>query len=151
MYCKYCGHEIEDGAKFCTNCGAQQEDDTKFEPTEESKYEPTVVAEEKPEEEFNFGATAEPEKQEEPKKDEPKKDDKSNAVAFGILSFFVPIVGIILFAIWHKDYPERSKACLIGAIVAIAISVAVGVLYRLIAGLIVIGENLSVVPLFLLK
>ena len=25
MYCKQCGAEIEDGARFCGNCGAQQE------------------------------------------------------------------------------------------------------------------------------
>lgn len=154
MYCKYCGHKLEDGAKFCTNCGAQQEDDTTFEPTEESKYEPTVVAEATQEEEYDFGATAETEqpKQEE-QKDEPKKDDHSNAVAFGIISFFVPILGFILFAIWRKEYPERSKACLIGAIVAIAISVSISIIYRVIVGLGIIADNLAdaVLPLCLLK
>ena len=25
MYCKYCGQQIEDSAKFCTSCGAAQE------------------------------------------------------------------------------------------------------------------------------
>ena len=155
MYCKYCGHKLEEGAKFCTNCGARQEDDTTFEPTEESKYEPTVVAEETHEEEYDFGATVEPEqpKQEEQKADEPKKDDRSNAVAFGIISFLVPILGFILFAVWRKEYPERSKACLIGAIVAIAISVSISIIYRVAVGIGVIADNLSdaVLPLCLLK
>lgn len=26
MYCKHCGKEIEENAKFCTNCGAAQTD-----------------------------------------------------------------------------------------------------------------------------
>ena len=27
MKCPYCGAEIEDGSKFCTNCGKSLEDD----------------------------------------------------------------------------------------------------------------------------
>lgn len=29
MFCKYCGKEVKEGAKFCTNCGEQTEKEKK--------------------------------------------------------------------------------------------------------------------------
>jgi competence protein ComGC len=41
------------------------------------------------------------------------------------LSFFIPIVGLVLFLVWHNDYPNKAKAAgkfaLIGFIVVIAV------------------------------
>ena len=41
------------------------------------------------------------------------------STGFAILSFCFPIVGIILFIIWNKDYPQKAKSCLKGFIAGI--------------------------------
>jgi uncharacterized membrane protein YvbJ len=42
-------------------------------------------------------------------------DDASSA-GFGVLSFFVPVVGLILYILWHDATPKKAKSCIIGAI-----------------------------------
>ncbi len=57
-------------------------------------------------------------------------DDASSA-AFAVLSFFFPLVGLILFLVWKDTYPKRAKSAgkgaLIGVIVNVVFSVIVGV------------------------
>ena len=36
MYCKYCGQQIEDGAKFCQHCGGNLGAETKQEPVKQA-------------------------------------------------------------------------------------------------------------------
>ena len=44
-----------------------------------------------------------------------------------MLSFFIPLVGLILFLVWNNESPRKAKACgkwaLIGFITGIVISV----------------------------
>lgn len=35
--------------------------------------------------------------------------DESNAL-YGVLSFFLPVVGLILYFVWHDTYPLRAKS-----------------------------------------
>lgn len=37
------------------------------------------------------------------------------SIFFMILSFIVPFLGFILYAIWYKDFPRKAKSCLYGA------------------------------------
>ena len=39
----------------------------------------------------------------------------SSSIGFGILSFFIPLVGLILFFVWKADKPLKAKSCIIGA------------------------------------
>lgn len=41
--------------------------------------------------------------------------DKKSAL-WGILSFFAPVVALVLYAVWKDDYPKRSRSVFIGAI-----------------------------------
>lgn len=59
---------------------------------------------------------------------QPRPDDASS-VGWGILGFFFPIVGLILFLIWKDDYPLRSKSCGIGALVSVISGVALGLVW----------------------
>ncbi len=47
---------------------------------------------------------------------------------FAFLSFLVPIVGIILFAVWHREQPLKASSCIKGAITSIVLSVVVSIL-----------------------
>ena len=48
------------------------------------------------------------------------------STGFAILSFCFPIVGIILFIIWNKDYPQKAKSCLKGFIAGIVLNIVMG-------------------------
>lgn len=45
------------------------------------------------------------------------KLDDGNSVGFNVLSFFFPIVGLVLFLVWKKEKPIRAKGCGIWALV----------------------------------
>ena len=52
-----------------------------------------------------------------------------------VLSFFIPVVGLILFLVWMDDKPMSSKACgkwaLIGAITLTCIGIAASIIMSL--------------------
>jgi hypothetical protein len=58
-------------------------------------------------------------------------DDKKS-VGFGILSFFFPVVGLILFIVWRQQYPLKAKSAGIGAIIGAALEIVIGILYALV-------------------
>lgn len=49
-----------------------------------------------------------------------KKD--YGGIGWGILGYFVPMSGIILFFIWKNEKPKTAKALLIGAIIGFIVS-----------------------------
>lgn len=49
-----------------------------------------------------------------------------NPLLWGVLGFFVPMAGLILFIIWKTEYPERSKSAGIGALISIIASFILG-------------------------
>lgn len=46
-------------------------------------------------------------------------DSSSTSIGYGILSFFVPLVGLILFLVWKETAPGNSKVSGIGALVGL--------------------------------
>jgi len=52
----------------------------------------------------------------------PAKEDKSS-IGFGILGFFIPIVGLILWLVWRGETPLKAKSCGIGAIIGAVVYV----------------------------
>ena len=51
--------------------------------------------------------------------------DGGNAALWGILGFFVPLAGLILFLVWRKERPKDAKAVGLGALVSVAFEAAV--------------------------
>lgn len=49
-------------------------------------------------------------------------EDKKS-VGFNILSFFFPIVGLILFLVWKKDTPIKAKGCGISALIGFVVGI----------------------------
>lgn len=47
--------------------------------------------------------------------------DDTGSIGWGILGFCIPIVGLILFLVWHKDKPLNSKAAGVGALIGFII------------------------------
>lgn len=88
MKCNYCNYEVRDTALYCPNCGED--------PKTTKKKEIKKVT----------------------KKEEKEKpiSTSSSSVSWGLISFFIPLIGIILFCIWNKTRPKDAKAAGIGAL-----------------------------------
>lgn len=59
---------------------------------------------------------------------QPGAEDK-RSVGFGILSFFVPLLGLVLYLVWKDKLPEKAKGCGIAALVGFIFAVIRGILF----------------------
>ena len=50
----------------------------------------------------------------------------SSSIGFGILGFFIPLVGLILFLVWKNEKPLKAKSCITGA----AIGFVLGLIFN---------------------
>lgn len=95
MYCHQCGYEIKEESMFCPNCGTSLK-------TDQSQYQ----------------ANSQP-------NNYYKKEDDESSLGFAILSFFIPVVGIVLYCVWNKEYPKKAKSCLKGFVSSIVIYIVI--------------------------
>lgn len=63
------------------------------------------------------------------------RDEKENAqngdarsAGLGILCFFLPIVGLILYIVWKDTYPLKAKSCGKGALISVIVYAALTLL-----------------------
>lgn len=96
MFCNNCGKKIADNSKFCSECGAKLTDTEQYD-----NYQPINQTE------FNSSLVDNP--------------DDGSSFGYALLSFFVPIIGLVLFIVWNKEYPKRAKSCLHGIIVGVVL------------------------------
>ena len=52
--------------------------------------------------------------------------DSGSRAGWGVLSFLVPIVGLILFLVWKEERPQTSKICGICALISFVMSIILG-------------------------
>ena len=62
--------------------------------------------------------------------------NEGGTAGWGVLGFFFPLVGFILWLVWKDEYPARSKSAGIGCLVSVCLSVVGGILYGIILGVI---------------
>ena len=55
-------------------------------------------------------------------------EEEKNTFGWGVLGFFFPIVGLILFICWKKDRPKASKSSGIGTLVSVLARVLLAIL-----------------------
>ena len=145
MFCHNCGKKLSDGAKFCKFCGAKQEEEEKSEDLfgfDEKKDEAEGVKAGR-EDAFAHGdprpSGAPPAGgYVPPQYNRYAPDDAPNA-GYGVLSFFFPIVGLILALIWRDNYPKRARSCAIGTIVGVAVGVVFSIILTIVT--LVIADN----------
>ena len=68
--------------------------------------------------------------------------DSGSKAGWGILSFLIPLVGLILFLMWKNERPQTAKVCGICALVSFIASIVIGIIYGVIVGA-MISEALS--------
>jgi len=52
-----------------------------------------------------------------------QKSNVGEPIIWGIVGFFVPLAGLILFFVWKQTNPAQSKAAGIGALISVGISI----------------------------
>lgn len=102
MYCSNCGKEIEPDSRFCPYCGNQVNGGTnQSDSTSTQYYNPN---------QYNSNAGS---------------DYDQSSTGLNILSCLIPLVGFILFLVYHSNEPIKAKACgkwaLIGFTVALVL------------------------------
>jgi len=103
MFCKYCGEKIDEeeveknGQVYCTHCGGLNK--------KEESYE------------NDFKKFSQEEKREEQK--DVKNTSDTGSFWWGVLGFFIPLAGLLLFILWQKNYPKNAKMAGIGALVSV--------------------------------
>ena len=77
-------------------------------------------------------------------------DSEGSTVGWGILGFFIPIVGFILWLIWKDEHPARAKSAGMGCLVSICLGVVGVILYVVLVFVILgigVGAYASMLPL----
>ncbi|MBR1867357.1 MAG: zinc ribbon domain-containing protein [Clostridia bacterium] len=138
-YCKYCGTQLEDDAVFCVNCGAKQvENQTSTENATQNENNNANY--------FNNMQSGNSNNYYD------NRSDDAPSVGFGILGFFFPLIGLILYLVWKDTYPLKAKSCGKGALIGFIFSIVSGIISGCAMTLFAmsIAENYYLIPLFLL-
>ena len=92
MKCNYCDYTVSEDCKCCPNCGedpkTKKKNKIKDQVKEEQEKE-TIVR---------------------------TVNTENMYIIYGVISFFIPFVGLILFCMWIKTKPKEAKAAGIGAL-----------------------------------
>ena len=97
MYCHNCGKEVTIEGRYCPFCGAE------IRPFASQDIGYVPIDQTQPSHSYDYQRPY-------------YREDDGPHMGFAILSFLFPIVGIILFIIWNKEYPQKAKSCLKGFI-----------------------------------
>lgn len=134
--CNICGSEVSPHDKICPVCGQTlipEESNVKIEGGNQTNLETNNVTLKEDENsnqptEVESALTNEQETEEQPTK--PRKKD-SISIGYGIISFILPLIGLIMFCSWRDDYPKRSKSCLVGFVIGVCLSVLAKICFAL--------------------
>lgn len=112
MKCNYCEYEVSEDCKCCPNCGENPKTKKKNLIKEQAKKE-----------------------EEKTETVKPSIDPASLYPIWGLIGFFIPFVGLILFCVWIKTKPKEAKAAGIGALARVMFYIfyiGIGLFFRLI-------------------
>lgn len=56
-------------------------------------------------------------------------------IAFTILGFFIPLVGLILYLVYKDTMPEKAKSAGKGALIGVCVSVGLSILSSILGGI----------------
>ncbi len=105
MKCSNCGAEMMPGAQFCQVCGATQPMQQGFNNAAQQPYQQQMYQGAQP----------------------PVMVSSEDApVWLKIVSFLIPIVGLIMWAVKKKDEPVAAKSCITWGIAGFATSIILG-------------------------
>ena len=139
MFCRFCGKEISEDSRFCPHCGKvlQAEDNASGIPPERDGGFGPKGPEDASFSGFGGGApygnsnpyngNTPPNYGNMPPYARQPAPDVPN-IGWGILGFFFPLIGLIMFLVWHDEYPNRARMCGKGALISVIVGVGAAIL-----------------------
>lgn len=139
MFCPKCGAEVTSDDRFCRNCGAQiAQDAAESAPAEpfaqtdaqgcQQAQQPGAQPGAMPD---PFGSGCNAGSPQGFNYDQYKQDHGENEQAsagWGVLGFFFPVVGLILYLAWYDNHRKRAKVAGKGALIGVSAAVVLWVL-----------------------
>ena len=112
--CTKCGSQIEDTAAFCPVCGnamnAQQnqyQQPTYQQPTYQApQYQQPNYQQPYYQQPYPYG----------------QNPEDTGSIGWGVLGYFIPLVGLILFLTWKDTKPKSSKVAGKGALIGVIVN-----------------------------
>ena len=135
--CIYCGAQVEPGVKFCTSCGSALPVEAPVEvaaevieqpgnqPQPPIQQQPQQAYQQPVQQPYQQGQQQYQQQYQQPNYQNqqpygapvnPVVDD-SGSIGWGVLGFFIPLVGLILFLVWKNTKPKCAKVSGIGALI----------------------------------
>ena len=68
----------------------------------------------------------------------------SGSIGWAFLGFFIPLIGLILYLVWHDNKPKTAKKCGVGALIGVISSIVFTILWMVI--IFVIASNMPADP-----
>ena len=137
MYCTKCGKFLPDGTKFCTGCGAAVSNFAAgaaagFEAGAQQQTNQQAFNQQPYDQGYAQGYYNAP------PRTVPAPDD-APSTGFGILGFFIPLVGLILYLVWKDEYPRKAKSAGKGALIGFIVGIVMVILVAVVMPIIFIG------------
>ncbi len=152
MYCKRCGAQIDDDARFCPRCGSpvsQANAGASLDPDDPFDFSDNTTANNTnnanagaQQNQYQYGQNQQYQQappgggyyQQPPYPYYPPQPHPNDAKSggFAALCFFFPIVGLILFIVWHDTLPLRARSCGKGALAGVITYVCIVIIWCII-------------------
>lgn len=133
MLCHNCNHEVSTEMKFCPNCGAA----LSFESNEQQNGNPQY-------QQYNYGQQYGYNQYGQnnygnqyggqqygynPQYGDVENPEDVPSAGFNVLSFFFPLIGLILYLVWNDKKPKRAKAVGKSAIIGFIVGIVLNIIF----------------------